>query len=797
MKKSFFTILISVLCISCHANKIKTPKVKNGMLDLSNWDFKSKQTIALDGEWEFYWKKLYSPNDFNDRLLKSTITGMINVPGYWNINGVKGKKFSGFGYATYRLKIKTDSVPKKLGLKIPSALSSYKLFVNDELVATNGTVANNPNDMRPRLMPAIKILDKTSGDIILTFQVSNFFHYKGGIFESFEIGSEEQIMQNHNYSVVLDLFLIGAFLILWIYHLWIFFFRKTELAFLWFGLLCISMILRVLTTSQMFLYVFFPEFPNFIGLKLEYISVYAFTFPCLCSFIYYIFPKDFSKSVLKVIYLLAIGEILFISFSPAKIFTSWLLVFNLTSFIIGLYFVYILIKAFRAKRPYAGLSFSGTMIMFVFMINDVLHAMQLINTFYMVPLGIFLFLLLQAYILANLINQSFIALELSSKKIGEVNFELQEKIQALEVSEVKFKSIVNKTSDLIVLSELDGTLSYVSPSSKKMLGYEPEEIIGINGFDLIHPDDVPDVRGRLNQTLTNNNVTKSNRIEYRLKKKDGNYIYIEVRISLVYENDKVKTLILILHDITDRKLIEKERFEYEQMLEAKVKERTHELQDRTRELESEKKKADDLLLNILPEETALELKMHGAAKARTYGLVSVIFTDFINFTSISEKTVPELLVAELDHCFSEFDKIVQRHGVEKIKTVGDAYLCAAGLPSPTYTHARDAVNAAMEMCNFILQRKKEKEANGEIPFEVRIGIHSGPVVAGIVGLKKFAYDIWGDTVNVASRMEQNCDGGRVNISGTTYELVKNEFKCEYRGKIQAKNKGEIDMYFVN
>ena len=764
---------------------------------MSNWDFRSKQTVALDGDWEFYWNKLYTPDDFNNGSLSFDLTGLISVPGYWNINGVKGKKFPGYGYATYRLKIKTSPTPKKLGIKIPSALSSYKLFVNDELVATNGRVAANQEGMQPRLTPAVKILDKTSGDIVLTFQVSNFFHYKGGIFESFEIGSDDQIMQNHNYSVILDLFLIGAFLILCIYHIWIFLLRKTELAFLWFGLLCISMIIRVLTTGNMYLYVFFPEFPNIIGLKLEYISVYAFTFPCLCSFIYYIFPKDFSKSVLRGIYLLAIIEILFIFLSPAYIFTSWLLVFNLTSFIIGLYFVFILVKASRAKRPYARLSFAGTMIMFVFMINDVLHAMQLINTFYMVPIGIFLFLLLQAYILANLINQSFLALELSSKKIGEVNSKLEEKILALEVSELKFKSIVNKTSDLIVLSELDGTLSYVSPSSKKMLGYDPEEIIGINGFDLIHPDDVPDVRERLNQTSKNNNLTKGHRIEYRLKKKDGNYIYIEVRISLVFENDKVKALILILHDITDRKLIEKERLEYEQMLEAKVKERTHELQDRTRELESEKKKADDLLLNILPEETALELKAQGSAKARTYGLVSVIFTDFINFTSISEKTVPELLVAELDHCFSEFDKIVQKHGVEKIKTVGDAYLCAAGLPSPTYTHARDAVNAAREMCDFILKRKKEKETRGEIPFEVRIGIHSGPVVAGIVGLKKFAYDIWGDTVNVASRMEQNCEAGRVNISGTTYELVKNEFDCEYRGKIQAKNKGEIDMYFVN
>ncbi|MBL0096685.1 MAG: hypothetical protein IPP46_09470 [Bacteroidetes bacterium] len=145
---------------------------------------------------------------------------------------------------------------------------------------------------------------------------------------------------------------------------------------------------------------------------------------------------------------------------------------------------------------------------------------------------------------------------------------------------------------------------------------------------------------------------------------------------------------------------------------------------------------------------------------------------------------------------SAFDFILQKYKIEKIKTIGDAYMCASGLPVPTYTHALDMIQAAIEIRNYMLERKKEKEARGEIPFLLRIGIHTGPVVAGIVGVKKYAYDIWGDTVNLAARMEQNSESGKINISGSTYELVKEKYNCVHRGKIQAKNKGEIEMYFV-
>lgn len=210
----------------------------------------------------------------------------------------------------------------------------------------------------------------------------------------------------------------------------------------------------------------------------------------------------------------------------------------------------------------------------------------------------------------------------------------------------------------------------------------------------------------------------------------------------------------------------------------------------------EKKTSDTLLLNILPAEVAEELKSKGSAEAKLIDEVTVLFTDFKGFTELSEKFSPKELVAEINECFSAFDNIMQKNGVEKIKTIGDAYMAAGGLPTSNTTHANDVVKAALDIQQFMKQHKIKKEADGKLFFEIRIGIHTGPVVAGIVGVKKFAYDIWGDTVNIASRMESSSEAGKVNISGATFELVKGNYTCVHRGKIEAKGKGEIDMYFV-
>lgn len=213
-------------------------------------------------------------------------------------------------------------------------------------------------------------------------------------------------------------------------------------------------------------------------------------------------------------------------------------------------------------------------------------------------------------------------------------------------------------------------------------------------------------------------------------------------------------------------------------------------------IKGERDRSDNLLCNILPEKTAQELKEVGKVQAKHFESVTVMFTDFKAFTANSDQLSPEELVESIDFYFSKFDEITEKYGLEKIKTIGDAYMCAGGLPFPTSDHAHKMVEAAFEIAEFVDESKKE-DPNNLTRFDIRIGINTGPVVAGVVGTKKFAYDIWGDTVNIASRMETNSEAGMINISENTYQLIKEDFYCTYRGEIQAKYKGKLKMYFVN
>lgn len=218
--------------------------------------------------------------------------------------------------------------------------------------------------------------------------------------------------------------------------------------------------------------------------------------------------------------------------------------------------------------------------------------------------------------------------------------------------------------------------------------------------------------------------------------------------------------------------------------------------ERTAELKIEKQKTDNLLLNILPAEIADELKANGAAEARGYDQVSILFTDFKGFTKISGEVSPKDLVKDLDEIFAAFDEIVDRFQLEKIKTIGDAYMCVGGIPKLNPKHAKNAILVGKAMVEFMDRFNEKKRSLGHAEWLIRVGVHSGPIVAGVVGKSKFAYDVWGDSVNVASRMESSSEPGRINISATTYELVKESFECEYRGSLEAKNKGKLDMYFV-
>jgi class 3 adenylate cyclase len=228
----------------------------------------------------------------------------------------------------------------------------------------------------------------------------------------------------------------------------------------------------------------------------------------------------------------------------------------------------------------------------------------------------------------------------------------------------------------------------------------------------------------------------------------------------------------------------------------RIAEQNEELRRLNDEIAQEKRKTEELLLNILPGGVAEELKRTGVVEPVFFESVTVLFTDFKGFTHIASTMTPKQLLDELDYYFSNFDAIIGRHGLEKLKTIGDAYMCAGGLPTPFEGNALAVVQAAWEMQDFMARDQAVRKAQGRTAWALRIGINTGALMAGVIGKKKFAYDIWGDTVNIASRLESNGEADRINISRSTHEAIRDHFECEYRGKLPVKNAGEIDMYFV-
>jgi len=350
-----------------------------------------------------------------------------------------------------------------------------------------------------------------------------------------------------------------------------------------------------------------------------------------------------------------------------------------------------------------------------------------------------------------------------------------------------------------------GEIEWANDGFERLHGYKIDEYRSEYGktiFSLIPGSEITDLFHKcLDQKQSTECICK-------VKLFSGESRWLQVFITPRLNSEgQIEKLVAVEIDITAFKTKEEElNAQYRRMKEitrnlekanAQLEVQKGEINQQKMIIEEEQAKSEKLLLNILPYEVARQLKTKGRTGTRQYKLVSVIFTDFKGFSNISKTLEPKDLVSILDSYFAKFDEIIGAHYIEKIKTIGDAYMCAGGLPLSNKSNPVDAVLAGLEIQYYMNTLNDSKVLNHLPVWELRLGIHSGPVVAGVVGKKRFAYDIWGDTVNIASRMEQSGHVGWVNISGVTYEYVRDFFDCDYRGKIETKNLGKTDMYFVN
>ncbi|HAF29183.1 MAG TPA: hypothetical protein DCG75_09070 [Bacteroidales bacterium] len=365
--------------------------------------------------------------------------------------------------------------------------------------------------------------------------------------------------------------------------------------------------------------------------------------------------------------------------------------------------------------------------------------------------------------------------------------------------------VARKTATGVVIISNKNKIEWVNEGFEKMYGYTLEEFRKKFESLLFDPENNPKLNDAIQKCREG---AESSAYEKKWQTKDGQPIWIQTTLTPVYnEQDQIIKYIAIESNVTELK-------EAEERLEAKneslvtltehlensnllLEKQRQEIEKQKELSEEQKKKSDELLLNILPFETAEQLKKKGFAKSKQYKLVSILFTDFKDFSKLTGIMESQDLVEELNMYIQKFDEIIEGHYIEKIKTIGDAYMCAGGLPLRNKSNPIDVTLAGLEIQKFMKEYAEEEKMKNETAWELRLGIHTGEVIAGVIGKKKFAYDIWGDAVNKANRMEQSGEVGKVNVSGDTYEFIKDYFDCTYRGKIEVKNNIELDMYFVN
>ena len=407
-------LFAAIILISCK-NDDSLIEVKHGLLDISEWDFKQNGIITLNGEWEFYWNQLIEPKNFNDTISKT----YLKLPDVWNGHIFKNQKLSGKGYATFRIKIKNKLNKEKLGLRVPFHFTAYKLWVNEQLVATNGIVSKTKESSTPQTVPQYIYFEAPNADINLTLQVSNYHFDKGGAPAPYKLGLEDQIRATHTRQFALDLFLIGSLFIMTIHHLGLYLLRRKEISTLYFSIMCFLILLRTMCLGETILIDLYPDFDFEIYIKLLFVS--AFTFPALFNaFLEKLYPDEFIPTI-KWIYT-GLGVVFSITlFFPATVSTLLLVPVSFMAFSSLCYSLYVLFKALIHKRDGAIYPLIGMIVLGATVINDLLFDNQIIISDYYISYGIFFFIFSQSFLLSLKSSLAFLSIENLSIKINKIN----------------------------------------------------------------------------------------------------------------------------------------------------------------------------------------------------------------------------------------------------------------------------------------------------------------------------------------------------------------------------------------
>ena len=432
LKYCFTILLLGALACACQqqSKTIIPPFAKKGVLDLTNWDFENNGLVNLNGEYEFYWNQLLNPQDFV-KYQSSLKADIIDVPNAWNGSKYQGKEIPGEGYATYRLTVLLDSSDIDLAIKMLETSSAYNLFINGKKLSSAGIVGKAKDLAKPGILPKIIGFQSDKNLLDVVIQVSNFSHRCGGVWEKIVLGTKDQLQNKKELKIAYDLLLLGSILIMALYHLGLYWLRRKELSPLFFGIFCLLIAVRILTTGERHILLFFPTINYEMMIKLEYLSFYL-AVPAFIHYFYSIFSYYFSKyiCVLSTAIGLTFGTLVVLF--PVKLFSNTLSLYQVFTLFMFIYAMIILVIVALKKESKAIIFLAGFTVLFLSSVNDILYARNIIQTGYMVQFGLFIFIFSQAYLISRYFSKAFSTIEIQREKLKTSQKALQKANAGLE-----------------------------------------------------------------------------------------------------------------------------------------------------------------------------------------------------------------------------------------------------------------------------------------------------------------------------------------------------------------------------
>ena len=557
----FILISLSLVIFNCTKINHEFPKAEKGVLDLKNWDLEKDGMINLNGEWEFYWMQLLSPDDFKDNKIDSRY--FINVPSKWYSFKIDNKRLNNYGYATYRLKIKLNKKYSSIALKLPILVTASKIWINKKLLLQTGIVGKNKKENKPDIIPKVLIFNSDRDELEIIIQLSNFRDYFWcGIFRQISFGTVDDILKQKDRSLSYDIFLFGVFFIFTIYHFGLFFFRKKESSSLDFAIICFLIALNTIFNGEVIIRNFFPninwELQNKINLLTLYIS-----FTLFIGFIQKQYPDEISKRLIQISQIFLSIISLIVLFTISVIYDQTIHIFELLLIIINSYIIYSVIKAILNKRQGALLTLIGYILIFIAMLLDIINTNTIIinttyfiSTNYFAPLGLFVFILFQSIILSQKFSRAFSRIENYSYELEK---KVKERTKQLEIANNDktdfFVNIAHETKTPLTLIN-----NYLDMYIKKY-GITKELTIIRNNFEkllknmIYYLDSEKIERGKIlynyNQIVDFSNILKDQIVlfsELAKNKKIEIENYIEKNIFIKIDPDAIERIINNLLD---------------------------------------------------------------------------------------------------------------------------------------------------------------------------------------------------------------------------------------------------------